>query len=256
MPFKFFSLLLIILSFISGFSQEQQLHIEYDFYFKNYYPEQRQITLVANAKESLSRLIRTINLKSYGETVSKPKSYYRYFYKNRDSLFYKARTNKKDLMVAESLNQLKWELKPFREASKILNYNYQTATTTFRGREYIAYFTTAIPFKAAPLKFHGLPGVMLAIESLDGQIQIQARKLEIRNTSQPIENHYAAIKNFITWEEFKKEVETSWEKFKNKVFSQSSAYRKGGASYGKPRISPELRLEVIIKPQEIVVENP
>jgi GLPGLI family protein len=46
----------------------------------------------------------------------------------------------------------------------ILNYTCQRATTTFAGRRYDAWFTTAIPKSYGPYKFSGLPGLILELQ--------------------------------------------------------------------------------------------
>jgi GLPGLI family protein len=57
--------------------------------------------------------------------------------------------------------EFSWQL--HNEKKKILNYNCQKATCSFRGRNYIAWFTPEIPLKEGPYKFGGLPGLILQI---------------------------------------------------------------------------------------------
>jgi len=57
--------------------------------------------------------------------------------------------------------EFNWQL--HNEKKKILNYNCQKATCSFRGRNYIAWFTPEIPLKEGPYKFGGLPGLILQI---------------------------------------------------------------------------------------------
>lgn len=49
------------------------------------------------------------------------------------------------------------------EKKKIGEYNAQKATGTFGGRNWIAWFTTEIPFQDGPYKFSGLPGLIVQI---------------------------------------------------------------------------------------------
>lgn len=50
------------------------------------------------------------------------------------------------------------------DKAKIGEYNAQKATTTFGGRNWIAWFTTDVPFQDGPYKFKGLPGLIVKVE--------------------------------------------------------------------------------------------
>ena len=49
------------------------------------------------------------------------------------------------------------------EIKDIKGYAAQKATTTYSGRDYIAWFTTDIPISDGPFKFNGLPGLIIEI---------------------------------------------------------------------------------------------
>jgi len=57
--------------------------------------------------------------------------------------------------------ELIWKLE--NERKTILNYECQKASTSFAGREYIAWFTTEIPISKGPYIFCGLPGLIIKI---------------------------------------------------------------------------------------------
>lgn len=59
-----------------------------------------------------------------------------------------------------------WKILP--EKQKIGSYNAQKATASYGGREWIAWFTTEIPFQDGPYKFYGLPGLIVQIEDTTG----------------------------------------------------------------------------------------
>lgn len=61
----------------------------------------------------------------------------------------------------EDLPDFNWSIST--EQKKIRDYTCQKATCYFRGRTYEAWFTTEIPVKDGPWKFHGLPGLILEV---------------------------------------------------------------------------------------------
>lgn len=65
------------------------------------------------------------------------------------------------------------------DENEILGYLCKNATTTFRGREYEAWYTTAIPIPDGPWKFSGLPGLILQITDSKENINIEAYSIEM-----------------------------------------------------------------------------
>ena len=82
------------------------------------------------------------------------------------------------MLLIEPLNSFQWKLGEDKKV--ILGYSCYKATCTFRGRDYVAYFTKEIPFKAAPWKFYGLPGVVLEVYSTDGFCKWKANSIKTR----------------------------------------------------------------------------
>ncbi|PKG52059.1 GLPGLI family protein [Olleya sp. 1-3] len=63
-------------------------------------------------------------------------------------------------LVTEALPKLQWDLS-HADTLKIGTYICNKATTSFRGRNYIAWYTNDIAITFGPWKFHGLPGLIL-----------------------------------------------------------------------------------------------
>lgn len=68
---------------------------------------------------------------------------------------------KTDFFYTQELDIFDWEIHP--ETKIIKDYKVQKATTSFAGRDYIAWFTTEISVSDGPYKFNGLPGLILEI---------------------------------------------------------------------------------------------
>ena len=61
----------------------------------------------------------------------------------------------------ESWPSIHWTLGA--EKQTVCGYQCQRATCHWRGRDYVAWFTSAIPMKSGPWKFGGLPGLIMKI---------------------------------------------------------------------------------------------
>ena len=61
----------------------------------------------------------------------------------------------------------------------IHNYKCKKATTRFRGRNYIAWYTEDVPLFFGPWKFHGLPGLLVRINDDESKVAFYLEKIEI-----------------------------------------------------------------------------
>jgi GLPGLI family protein len=89
-----------------------------------------------------------------------------YFSSSKDNniLISTMSVNKQPYIVKDSTVVFEWIID--NDSKKTIN-NFECikATTRFRGRDYIAYFTTQIPVSFGPYKFKGLPGLILEISN-------------------------------------------------------------------------------------------
>jgi len=79
----------------------------------------------------------------------------------KDTLFNIDFLNKKKVVCFEKFSKMSWEIK--NETKIISNYNCIKAEIMFRGRKYIAWFTTKIPIRLGPWKFTNTPGLIMQI---------------------------------------------------------------------------------------------
>lgn len=88
-------------------------------------------------------------------------------YENRDLNYY----------IYKDTPNIKWQL--FDEFKEISGYKCQKATTTFRGRNYEAWFTSEVPLSFGPWKFNGLPGLILEVYDQTGEVYFSAEHIQI-----------------------------------------------------------------------------
>ncbi|MCL2738110.1 MAG: GLPGLI family protein [Bacteroidales bacterium] len=68
---------------------------------------------------------------------------------------------------SEQIPQVDWMIT--QDTCTILSYPCRKATAQFRGRDWVAWFTTEIPIQDGPMQFGGLPGLILHLEDTQKQ---------------------------------------------------------------------------------------
>jgi GLPGLI family protein len=84
----------------------------------------------------------------------------------------------------ENIEKINWNI--LSDTSTYLNYLCQKATCTFRGRNYIAWFTPEIPLSNGPYKFQGLPGLILKIADTKNNYVYECKGIERLTEKVPI----------------------------------------------------------------------
>ncbi len=80
---------------------------------------------------------------------------------------------------------MEWNIEP--GTKEIAGYDVQKATTTFRGRNYTAWFTPEIPISNGPYKFSGLPGLIIDIVDVNNEYSFKLKSFKKLNQSRSIE---------------------------------------------------------------------
>lgn len=151
----------------------------------------------------------TINSQDMGFIITKATNAYgmRYFVDlKRDSMY------SRDIgfnYVAEPLSKIKWEIS--KEQKKIGNFTCTKATTTFRGRVFIAWFTNEIPLPFGPWKLQGLPGLILEAHDPKKEIYFYFKNLTYpSNTNvgigKPVIQKEQSWKKWITFDEYRQKL--------------------------------------------------
>jgi GLPGLI family protein len=89
------------------------------------------------------------------------------------------------------------------ETQTVLSYNCQKATISFRGRDYIAWFTPDIPVPNGPWQFGGLPGLILKLYDTKENFVFECTGIEnLRNKKAPID-YYLVDYNKLSRKEYR-----------------------------------------------------
>lgn len=86
----------------------------------------------------------------------------------------------------EDIPQMKWTFLPVFE--EICGYKCYKAITTFRGRQWEAWYTDDIPLNNGPWKLGNLPGLILKAQDITGDHIFEA--IAVRNSSKPFGPKY------------------------------------------------------------------
>ncbi|MEM5565762.1 GLPGLI family protein [Psychroserpens sp. AS72] len=117
----------------------------------------------------------------------------------KQELFSKHEVSYKYFVVQDTLDIFNWEI--IDTQKDILGYSCQLAKMNFRGRDYEAWFATALP-TGGPWKYDGLPGMILEIKSIDNFISFKATSIKNGYFElEKLENPFSK-EQVLTWQEF------------------------------------------------------
>lgn len=85
-----------------------------------------------------------------------------------------------NLGFTESTDLFNWKIHS-ETRKNIGGYSCIKATTKFRGRHYIAWFSEEIPINDGPYKFNGLPGLILQVEEIKGNFVFKINQVKKEN---------------------------------------------------------------------------
>jgi GLPGLI family protein len=144
-----------------------------------------------------------------------------YFVKNSSTgrCFYSEKIMNQTFKITDSVHSMKWEL--LNDTAHILNEICLAARTNFRGREYLAYYSTNYPVSNGPWKFGGLPGLILLVKSTDKYVEWKAEKI-VENYSGDIPYKNIDGLTFMKWDDFEK-------KYKETVSNYIKLVRSNGS---------------------------
>ena len=139
----------------------------------NPYTENMLLVLGKNASvyTSLDRIGRDLNIAGFGGAPNAPfkpvtnNDLYFFFKENKFFTREKLFTN---YMIEEPIQKQTWKIS--KDTASFSGIHCKKATTTFKGRNWIAWYATDLPFESGPWKLNGLPG--LIIEAYDDKKEV------------------------------------------------------------------------------------
>ena len=109
----------------------------------------------------------------------------------------------KQFYVKEVAPTINWKIS--KETKKIGKFNCKKATANFRGRNYIAWFTTEIAVPFGPWKLHGLPGLILEAYDANKEVSWSFKSVQFPSKIKVNVKYMSIPSNlkFMTYSEFK-----------------------------------------------------
>lgn len=139
----------------------------------------------------------------------------------------------KNYYISEKINNLKWQI--IDSTENILNYDCQIAKINYKGRKYYASFSTKIANSHGPWKFHGLPGMILKVVSIENNEYYKMECVEIKNSKsinyEDVYVQFISKHNFLNWNEFLVDVNKLIDNHISSAKSRESTSNDGGGGY-------------------------
>ena len=126
--------------------------------------------------------------------------------------------------VIDSVGDFDWIIT--NETKKILQYNCQKATLRFRGRNFEVFFTKDLPFSDGPIKFYGLPGLILEVftDNNIASYHFVAESIKFTNNKSPIKNVFEK-KEVISYADFVKIYRQKYQESLTKIVTANGETR-------------------------------
>jgi len=131
-----------------------------------------------------------------------------------------------DYYVYSQKNTIIWQTYP--DTLTIKNYKCNKATTTFEGRDYVAWYSTDIPISDGPHKFWGLPGLIIKIADTENHYTFELESFEKFTENFPEFKKPAQVYE-VTYENFK-QLRKDENENPERILESQGLKRTGGSS--------------------------
>lgn len=199
--FIMFKYLCFLLIFNSVYAQEKEIYVEYNQLFDNARKIERKAFLYGNNEGSIyeddlvtnNKIDREANDKKqaeldkqnagtnrYSSTIIPVIKYNQFLKLNQATnsiTFIEQLVKDRYIHITDEVQQ-NWKLT--NEKKMISGMECFKATTTFRGIQWEAWYTTTIPYSFGPWKLHGLPGLIIQANDVNKRYNYNAVKIEFK----------------------------------------------------------------------------
>lgn len=244
------------------FGQKQSVNIEVEyqqFYEVNVFEQlfsTSHATLYANNNTSIYKVFIGEDLRSQpynkeAATASDPSvdkafdgDYLKVDIKEKEILFYDI-ILKNHFLIKDIYNEFNWNI--LNETKTIQGYECIKASTKYRGREWIAWFTPQISLPFGPWKLHGLPGLILEANDAKNEITYKAVKIQFKANNILNENFTSLVKTKnkkpLSYKKFLEDRNEAFDNLFKKMESENSNIMYRDVEGEIPRTGPELKFE-------------
>lgn len=256
--------LFVLLFAIASFSQEKNKKMVYQINYElvsdvhgnkiitNYVLLSSGNKSMYFTKKNFDKINSNENFKIIGDTVNNKgditnivkidsKNHLFYVYKDflTDTISFTNFADNKSYKIFEKNIKFNWVIKA--EEKMIGPYKCKKATTNFRGRDYIAWFSEDIPINDGPFKFNGLPGLIVEIYDTEAKYSWIIKSINFNNDISEIVEPNLNYKTI----DIKTSVKISDEELKNLVSLNQSRLPMNAKSEGLiiKRANIELKYE-------------
>jgi len=158
---------------------------------------------------------KTINLPLNDVAVCQGYEIFNYYHENKSKVTNRMPFSNNIYVYEENLSAPQWKIDD--ESAKILGFNCQKAETTFKGRHYIAWFSSEIPSNSGPWKLRGLPGLILKVSDIQKHYVFECVGISRLKSKEPIKEYQ--------WKTRKTSLD-DWSKLDKNYHKRAGAYVK------------------------------
>jgi len=172
--------------------ESKEIQVEYQLFYNTNLPTTLFATLSANSNIAIYQEKYSTSQDWEEHTVKAPEGakrfggtdlydpYLKIDSKIKEILFFD-KVSSTNFLVKDSYQDFVWNITS--ETKDVAGYSCTKATTTYRGRAWIAWFTPQIPISFGPWKLFGLPGLIVEAYDTDNKYAFKSIKIEFKQNT-------------------------------------------------------------------------